>query len=325
MPCFLVPFMPSTSGAISSAVRICSPISPNHTSSVTDFHDAGLDASDRANARRGGFLPYIEFSPSDFGISPDVVPATDTAQLLALAVAKQVLEDVAGGDFSHLDRERISVVLGVGGTTEMLAHMSCLQAPVWERALPAAGIADDQIELFKARVAAAYSSLQEGTLPGLLGNVVAGRIANRFDLGGKNCVVDAVSGSSLAAVEIALNELYLGDSEMVITGGVDALNDPLMFRCFGKAAALSPSGDCRPFSDRADGTMLGEGLAMLALKRLEDAERDDDQIYAVIRGSGSSSNGRANNISAPSPPGQATGVATRVRGGRLWPGNRWAG
>lgn len=272
---------------------------------VSHHHDPGLDTLGTTNARRGGLLPYIDFSPSEFGISPDVVPATDTAQLLALAVAKQVLEDVAGGDFSHLDRERISVVLGVGSTTELVAHMSGLQAPLWERALRAAGIAGDQIELFKARVAAALPPRREGALPGLLGNAVAGRIANRFDLGGKNCVVDAASGSSLAAVEIALNELYLGDSEMVIAGGVDALNDPLMFLSFGNVAALSPSGDCRPFSDKADGTMLGEGLAMLALKRLEDAERDDDQIYAVIRGSGSSSNGRANSISAPSPAGQA--------------------
>ena len=163
----------------------------------------------------------------------------------------------------------------------------------------------EELKTFSERIAAGYAPWQENTFPGLLGNVVAGRIANRFDLGGTNCVVDAACAGSLAALEIGLNELYLGDSDMVIAGGVDALNDILMFMCFAKVTALSPSGDCRPFSDKADGTMLGEGLAMFALKRLEDAERDGDRIYSVIRGIGTSSDGRAKSIYAPSPTGQA--------------------
>ncbi|WP_169726747.1 type I polyketide synthase, partial [Mycobacterium szulgai] len=273
---------------------------------IDDYYDPGLGTPDKMYAQRGGFLPYVDFSPAEFGIPPNVAPATDTAQLLALAVAKQVLEDVAGADLSRVDRERVSVVLGVASATEMVAHMSGrLQAPVWQRALRGAGIADEQLESFNQQIAAAYTPWQENTFPGLLGNVVAGRIANRFDLGGTNCVVDAACASSLAAVSIALNELYLGDSDMVITGGVDALNDILMFMCFAKVTALSPSGDCRPFSDKADGTMLGEGLAMMALKRLDDAERDGDPIYAVIRGMGTSSDGRAKSIYAPSAQGQA--------------------
>ncbi|ORB06584.1 hypothetical protein BST27_10895 [Mycobacterium intermedium] len=273
---------------------------------IEDYFHSDPDAPDRMYARRGGFLPYVDFVPSDFGVPPKTVPAIDTAQLLALAVAKQVLEDVADGDFSHMDRDRVSVVLGVASATELVAHMSGrLQAPVWERALRGSGITGEQLEQFKQRIADAYTPWQADTFPGLLGNVVAGRIANRFDLGGTNCVVDAACASSLAALQIALNELYLGDSEMVITGGVDALNDILMFMCFAKVTALSPSGDCRPFADNADGTMLGEGLAMLALKRLEDAERDGDPIYAVIRGLGSSSDGRAKSIYAPRPSGQA--------------------
>jgi 3-oxoacyl-(acyl-carrier-protein) synthase len=104
---------------------------------------------------------------------------------------------------------------------------------------------------------------------------------------------------------MAVNELALGQSDLVITGGVDAMNDIFMYMCFSKTPALSPSGDCRPFSDKADGTMLGEGLGMVALKRLDDAERDGDAIYAVIRGLGSSSDGRAKSVYAPSAQGQA--------------------
>ncbi|HEX6766059.1 MAG TPA: acyltransferase domain-containing protein, partial [Polyangiaceae bacterium] len=136
------------------------------------------------------------------------------------------------------------------------------------------------------------------------GNVVAGRIANRLDLGGTNAVVDAACASSLAAVDVAVNELALGRSDLAIAGGVDTMNDILMFMCFGQTGALSPTGDCRPFSNDADGTMLGEGIGMLALRRLEDAERDGDPIYAVIRGIGSSSDGREKSIYAPSAAGQ---------------------
>ena len=91
----------------------------------------------------------------------------------------------------------------------------------------------------------------------------------------------------------------------MITGGVDTINDIFMYMCFSKTPALSPTGDCRPFSDGADGTMLGEGMAMVALKRLADAERDGDRVYAVIRGLGSSSDGRRKSVYAPLPEGQA--------------------
>ena len=146
---------------------------------------------------------------------------------------------------------------------------------------------------------------QESTFPGLLGNVVAGRIANRLDLGGTNCVVDAACASSLSAVSMAVNELHLGQSDLAIVGGVDTINDILMYMCFSKTPALSPTGDCRPFSDQADGTMMGEGLAMLALRRLEDAERDGDAIYAVLEGIGTSSDGKSKSVYAPVSAGQA--------------------
>ncbi len=92
---------------------------------------------------------------------------------------------------------------------------------------------------------------------------------------------------------MAVDELRLGRSDLVITGGADTFNDVSMFVAFSKTPALSPSGDCRPFSDRADGTVLGEGIAMFALKRLSDAERDGNHIYALIRSIGSSSDGRS--------------------------------
>jgi polyketide-type polyunsaturated fatty acid synthase PfaA len=290
---------------IVEGVDLFSDVPASHWS-LDDYYDPSPRTPDKVYARRGGFLPDIDFSPMDFGIPPNVLPATDTAQLLGLRVAQQVLEDAAGGDFSQIDRERVSVILGASGGTEMTTYMSgSLQRPVWERGLRAAGLSEGEMTAFSESVASSYTPWQENTFPGLLGNVIAGRIANRFDLGGTNCVIDAACASSLAALEVGLHELYLGEADMVIAGGVDAFNDILMFTCFARVTALSPSGDCRPFSDQSDGTMLGEGLAMLALKRLDDAERDGDRIYAVIRGLGTSSDGRAKSIYAPSPAGQA--------------------
>src|SRR5207302_7763592 len=124
------------------------------------------------------------------------------------------------------------------------------------------------------------------------------------DLGGTNCVVDAACASSLGAVHLAMLELAAGRSDLVVTGGLDTFNDIFMYTCFSKTPALSPTGNARPFDAGADGTILGEGLGVVVLKRLADAERDGDRIYAVIRGIGTSSDGKGHAIYAPSPAGQ---------------------
>jgi acyl transferase domain-containing protein/acyl carrier protein len=271
-----------------------------------DYYDPDPTALDKTYCKRGAFLSPIDFDPMEFGVPPSIVPATDTAQILALIVAQKVLEDAAQGQFATMDRERISVLLGVTSAQELLGSMvSRLQRPVWLKALRESGIPETEAQAVCERIAKSYVPWQESSFPGLLGNVVAGRIANRFDLRGTNAVTDAACASSMAAVSMGVNELQLGQSDLVITGGVDAMNDIFMYMCFSKTPALSPSGDCRPFSDTADGTLLGEGMAMLALKRLEDAERDGDRVYAVLTGIGSASDGRSKSVYAPLPEGQA--------------------
>ncbi|MEM6793982.1 MAG: beta-ketoacyl synthase N-terminal-like domain-containing protein, partial [Acidobacteriota bacterium] len=276
---------------------------------VEDYYDPDPTAPDKTYAKRGGFLKDIDFDALGWGVPPSIIPATDTTQLLALIVAQRVLEDASEGQPESLDRSRMSVILGVTSAQELLSGLIArLQRPVWVKALRESGLPESKVEEACRRIAEEYQPWQESSFPGLLGNVVAGRIANRLDLGGTNCVTDAACASTFSALSMALNELYLGDSDMVITGGADTLNDIFMFMCFSKTPALSPSGDCRPFSDRADGTMLGEGLGMVALKRLEDAERDGDRVYAVIRGVGSSSDGRSKSVYAPVSAGQAKAI-----------------
>ncbi len=273
---------------------------------VEDYYDPDPTAPDKTYAKRGAFLDPIDFDALGWGVPPSTIPATDTAQLLALVVAQQVLQDALREQFETADRSRVSVILGVTSAQELLSTMtSRLQRPVWVKALRESGVPEEEVTAICDRIASHYVPWQESTFPGLLGNVVAGRIANRLNLGGTNCVTDAACASTFSALSMAVAELQLGHSDLVIAGGVDTLNDIFMFMCFSKTPALSPSGDCRPFSDRADGTMLGEGLGMVALKRLDDAERDGDRIYAVVRGVGTSSDGRSKSVYAPVPAGQA--------------------
>jgi acyl transferase domain-containing protein len=282
---------------------------------IEDYYDPDPSTPDRTYSKRGAFLSDVAFDPLEFGIPPNIVPATDTSQLLALIVAQRVLADATGGQFERLDRERASVILGVTSGQELLGTMvSRLQRPIWLKALRDAGVPEDEAQGICERIAREYVPWQESTFPGLLGNVVAGRIANRFDLRGTNCVVDAACASALSALSMGLNELASGQSDLVIAGGVDTMNDIFMYMCFSKTPALSRAGDCRPFSEAADGTLLGEGIAMVALRRLEDAERDGDKIYAVIRGLGSSSDGRSKSVYAPLPRRAGPRARADVRG-----------
>lgn len=272
---------------------------------IADYYDPDPAAPDKTYCKRGGFIDPVAFDPMQFGLPPNALPATDSAQLLALIAARQAL-DQAGRSGARIDPDRVSVVLGVASTTELVVHMGArLQRPVWRKALKLHGVSDDEADAICDDIAAQYAPWQESTFPGLLGNVVAGRIANRLNLGGSNFVTDAACASSLSALQVALHQLYLNEADMVLTGGVDALNDIMMYMCFSKTPAFSPTGDCRPFADAADGTIIGEGVGMLALKRLDDAERDGDPIHAVIRGIGSSSDGRASSVYAPRPEGQS--------------------
>ncbi|MEM9876073.1 MAG: beta-ketoacyl synthase N-terminal-like domain-containing protein, partial [Myxococcota bacterium] len=274
---------------------------------IDDYFDPDPTARDKVYAKRGAFLSGVTFDAMGWGVPPAIVPATDTTQLLALIVAQRVLDDATrGGGLDDERRARTSVILGVTSAQELLGNMvSRLQRPIWAKALRETGLGAEAVEEACERIANHYVEWQESTFPGVLGNVIAGRIANRLDLGGTNCVTDAACASSFSALSMAVQELRLGDSDLVIAGGADTMNDIFMYMCFSKTPALSPTGDCRPFSEAADGTLLGEGLGMFALRRLDDAERDGDPVYAVLRGVGASSDGRAKSVYAPVAAGQS--------------------
>ncbi|MGD0708987.1 MAG: beta-ketoacyl synthase N-terminal-like domain-containing protein [Anaerolineaceae bacterium] len=274
---------------------------------IDEYYDPDPAAADKTYCKRGAFIPDVDFDPAEFGLPPNLLEVTDVSQLLSLVIAKEALEDAGYSEDNKSLRERTGVVLGMVGIGSKLAIalMSRLQYPVWEKVLRSYGISESDSQQIIDKIKLAYPKWEENAFPGSIGNVVAGRIANRLDLGGTNCVVDAACGSSLAAVRMAVGELIEGRADMMLAGGVDTDNSIGTYMCFSKTPAFSKSESVRSFDQDSDGMMVGEGIGMVLLKRLADAERDGDRIYAVIKAVGTSSDGRYKSIYAPRPYGQS--------------------
>ncbi|MFE3496709.1 SDR family NAD(P)-dependent oxidoreductase [Streptomyces sp. NPDC059175] len=265
------------------------------------LYAAGSPGSTVSSAS-GGFLPRIPFDPLRYGIPPASLGSIEPVQLLALEAARRALEDAGYGEHGGtFDRGRTGVVFGAEPGSD-LSHATALRAvlPAYFGRVPE-GL-DEQLP-----------QLTEDSFPGMLANVISGRIANRLDLGGPNFTVDAACASSLAAVDVACKELVAGTSDVMLCGGADLHNGINDYVLFSSVHALSPTGRSRAFDSEADGIALGEGVACLVLKRLADAERDGDRIYGVIRGVGSSSDGRALGLTAPSPAGQRAALTRAYR------------
>jgi acyl transferase domain-containing protein/NAD(P)H-dependent flavin oxidoreductase YrpB (nitropropane dioxygenase family) len=260
------------------------------------MYDEDPMAKDKVYSRWGGFLDPVPLDPIELGLPPKSLDSIEPFQLLALLCARSALED-AGYAQRPFDRERTSVILGAGGGGADKSVGYTVRS-----ALPS--LLGDEHESLQQRVFERLPEWTEDSFAGLLMNVAAGRIANRLDFGGTNYTVDAACASSLSAIALGARELQLGTSDMVLAGGVDAIQNPFAYLCFAKTRALSPTGRCRPFDAAADGIAISEGFATIVLKRLADAERDGDTIYAVIRGVGAASDGRDRSLTAPRPEGQ---------------------
>ena len=254
------------------------------------YYDPTSTNGSKSHSKWGGFIPKIDFDPLEFGIPPQSLAAIDPTQLLSLLVAKQALENA--GYAENVNRENVSVIIGAEGGNDLANNYGF-------RALFTQIFGEMPKELDDA-----LPKLTEDSFPGILANVISGRITNRLNLGGRNYSVDAACASSLAAIDLACQELILDKSDMVLAGGADlhnGINDYLMF---SSTHALSRKGRCATFDSEADGIALGEGVAMMVLKREEDALRDGDTIYAVIKGVGGSSDGRSLGLTAPRKSGQ---------------------
>ncbi|MGH4027760.1 beta-ketoacyl synthase N-terminal-like domain-containing protein [Actinomycetota bacterium Odt1-20B] len=280
-----------------------------------DRENGGTGSPDAIYCRRGGFVDGLsalaEFDPTAFGIMPGSVPATEPDQLIALRTAAAAIAD-AGGRLP--DPARVGVVLGRGGyLTAGIARLDQRVRTSGQLIRTLRELLPDLDEERLTDIRTAFCDALGGpqtpeSVIGLVPNFAASRIANRLDLRGPAYTVDAACASSLVAVDHAVAELASGRCDVMLAGGVHHCHDITLWSVFSQLRALSPSQRIRPFHRDADGVLMGEGTGVVALKRLDDAVRDGDRIYAVVRGVGIAGDGRAASLVNPDPGGQARAV-----------------
>ncbi len=282
---------------------------------IDDYYNPDPKVPDKTYSKIGGWVRGFTFDWKRFRLPPKVAAAMDEGQQWAVTIAADVLADY-GYPERPLNTERTATIIGtaMGGelhytTTERIVF------PNYARALTAvpafAGLPAPTREAiltgWHSHIDEQIPPITEDSMPGELPNIVSGRVANILNLRGPNFITDAACASSFAAIEAAIELLTEHKVDAVITGGVDRNMGIGSFVKFCKIGALSATGT-RPFGAGADGFVMGEGAALFLLKRLTDAERSGDKIYAVIRGVGGASDGKGKGITAPNPVGQQLAI-----------------
>ncbi len=269
--------------------------------------------SNRINTPNGGYLKDLyRFNPQEFGIMPNSVDGGEPDHFLALQVARDALLDAGylGEIFDHQDTGIIlghSTYLHRGQGNHIQHHIILDQTlELLQTVFPALG--EERASEIRRILKDKLPQCGVDIAPGLVPNVMTGRIANRLNLKGPNYLVDAACSSSLLAVNASIDELRNGRSRMMLAGGVNASLPAEVSLIFNELGALSKRGQVCPFGADSDGTLLGEGLGIVVLKRVSDAISDGDRIYALIRGVGQSSDGKGHGLLAPSVDGEALAI-----------------
>jgi len=239
-----------------------------------DWFDADPAHEGTSYNRWGGFIDDADrFDPLFFGISPVEAVSMDPQQRVFLEECWKAIED-AGHAPGELSRQKVGVFVGAD--------------------------AGDYLQLLQERGGGLAGAVFTGTSQAIL----AGRISYFLNLTGPALAIDTACSSSLVAIDRACQSLRLGESDLVLAGGVYLMNTPTDHIWASRVGMLSKGDRCRTFDEHADGITLGEGVGVVVLKRREAAERDGDRIYAVIKGSGINQDGRTNGITAPSARSQ---------------------
>jgi acyl transferase domain-containing protein/phosphopantetheinyl transferase len=277
---------------------------------INRVFDPHSTANDRIYCKKGGYLADLPaFDSAEFGIMPVAVDGAEPEHFMALRVAHEALID-AGFPEKPFNRERTEVILG-RGTFVNRGYIGLLQRSlVVDQTISILSelhpeYAREELQLIKEHIKAGLPPFNAETASGLAPSVMSGLIANRLDLRGRNFIVDAACASGLIALEMGVRDLLSGGSDVALVGAVQISTPSPIYMLFTQLGALSRHSQLRPFDKDADGTILGEGIGMVVLKRLEDAERDGHRIYAVVKGVGSSSDGRAKGVLAPRREGEA--------------------
>ncbi len=257
---------------------------------IDRWYDPDWEARGKMVSRRGGFLQGLhEFDPVFFEMSLGEAPTVDPQQHLLLETCWEALER-AGRTREQLAGSRTGVYVGLCGTEygyEVMRDEAAINA---------------------------YSLL------GTAHSAIVGRLSYWLDLSGPNFPVDTACSSSLVAVHLACQALRAGECDEAVAAGVNVLLSPAGSVYFSRLGALSPDGVCRPFDAGANGYVRGEGCGAVILKRLADAERDGDEILAVIRGSAVNQDGRSNGFTAPDAGAQQAVLREALARAGLEPG-----
>ncbi|TRO82587.1 beta-ketoacyl synthase N-terminal-like domain-containing protein [Desulfuromonas acetexigens] len=254
------------------------------------LRDSGINAA----ALRGHFVPTVAAAPGEFRIPPKELEEMLPRQLLMLQVADEALRDaqLKGEDLLHA-----GVFIGTGLDLNATGFSFRWEIPRlarrWAEELGRKLDEKSMAEWIAELREAAGPPLTANRVMGGLGSIVASRIAKEFRVGGPSFTLSSEENSGLRALEVAVHALREGAVNRAVVGAVDLHGDLRAVLGRQDKQPYSPSGSCRPFQPDADGSLIGEGAAALVLKRLEDAQRDGDRIYAVIQGIGSATGGAA--------------------------------
>jgi len=288
--------------------------------------DPASNDNDRLYTKRGGYLgDIVRFDPLEYGVMPRSVDGSEPEHFLALRLAHDALKDSGYLD-RPFNRKGAGLILG-RGTYVNRGVISCFQHTIvvdevlslLKRLHPEHSAED--LEAIRRSLKAGLPPFNPETAPGLAHSVMVGRVANRLDLMGPAFTVDAACASSLIAVDAGIKSLATGECDLVLAGGIQVSTTFPISLLFSQLGALARSGRIRPFHPEADGTLLGEGAGVVVLKRHEEAVRDGDRVYAVIRGLGTSSDGKAMGILAPRLEGEELAMRRAYESSGIDPGS----
>src|SRR4051812_411957 len=242
-----------------------------------EFYDPSGETPGKMSVRWAAFIDgHDQIDPQFFGITPREAARMDPQQRLLLEVAWEAMEN-AGRPAEELAGSKTGVFIGIGGT-----DYSKVGVPY-----------DDYYQQIDAHL---------GTGNAL--SIAANRLSYIFDFHGPSAAVDTACSSASLGIHLAVESLRRGESDAALAGGVNMILTPETTIAFSKARMLSPEGVCRPFDSRANGYVRGEGCGIVLLKRLADAERDGDNILAIVRATSVNQDGRTSGISAPNSQSQ---------------------
>jgi acyl transferase domain-containing protein/phosphopantetheinyl transferase (holo-ACP synthase) len=282
------------------------------------FFDAGSTANDRVYCRRGGYLDApIPFDPLKNGVAPSAVEGAEPEQFLVLDSARAALLD-AGMTAEHIHGLRADVIIGRGnyfnrGNLTRLQHGRIIAQTVAILRDLHPDWSDADFEAVRADLKSSLPPFGPTTISGQLTNATAGLVANRLNLTGASYVVDAASASALVALQLGARALAEGTADLALVGAIFLATDVDFPQVFSQLGALSRLECARPFARDSDGTVPGEGVGVVVLKRLAEAERDRDRIYAVVKGIGVASDGKGRGLASPSARGHARALRRAYR------------